>query len=160
MWKNIIIHPEKCTGCRLCELYCSFHHFKVNNPSRSRIHVIRSEPYIDSPILCIQCGLCINVCPVGAIVRNKKNGAINVLNDKCIGCAQCVFVCPYGAATIDPITKKALICDFCNGEPECVKNCPEKVLEYVDATKAVYYKNLIVSKLLKKESIPLEPYPK
>jgi len=34
---------EQCTGCRACELACSFHHHKVFAPTRSRIHIVKDE---------------------------------------------------------------------------------------------------------------------
>ena len=40
---NIIIDQEKCTGCRACELACSFHHIKSFNRSISSIKVSRDE---------------------------------------------------------------------------------------------------------------------
>jgi uncharacterized Fe-S center protein len=44
---------------------------------------------------CVKCGLCVRICPVGAI--EKKEKAYCILKDKCIGCAQCISVCPTGA---------------------------------------------------------------
>ena len=42
---------------------------------------------------CIYCGVCQNICPVGAIFigRNQKIWTIN--RDKCINCGRCVKVC-------------------------------------------------------------------
>ena len=43
MGKVLAINPEKCTGCRLCELVCSVFHDGVSNASRSRIKVMKWE---------------------------------------------------------------------------------------------------------------------
>lgn len=37
---NVVVeHPEKCTGCRLCEIMCSYHHKKVFSRKMSSIEV-------------------------------------------------------------------------------------------------------------------------
>ena len=158
MVKSLVVNPDKCTGCRLCELACSYRHFKVMNPARSRIHVVR-RPHeaIDTPIFCLQCGLCISACPFNALSRDLKTGAIKVDESKCTGCGECVHVCPYGAATIDPVNRKALICDLCGGDPECVKVCPENALLFLDANQAAKYKQIAFSKLQRKELTALMP---
>jgi len=143
-----------------CELYCSFKFYKTHNPARARIHVIRSEPYIDAPIICLQCGLCISSCPNGAISRNRKTGAIVVDEKKCTGCSLCVSSCPIGMITIDPVTHVAIKCDLCGGDPECVKRCPEGTLQYIDAEKAAYYRQRIFAKLFEKAPVAMKPYPK
>ncbi len=158
MLKTLIVNPNKCTGCKICELACSYKHLKTMNPMRSRIHVVRiaHEP-IDSPIYCIQCGLCISACPSAAISRNMKTGAIKVDPKRCTGCGICVHVCPYGAATLDPESGKALMCDLCDGDPECVKACPENALLYLDSEKAAKYKQITFSRLQRKELTPYRP---
>ena len=147
MIKVLAVFPERCTGCHICELYCSFRKSKVFNLARSRIHVIRNEPYIDAPVVCLQCGLCIDACPAGLITRDRKTGAIVINEKKCTGCALCISACPYGVLTMDPIANIALKCDLCDGDPECVKHCPEKALLYIDVEKASYYRRLAFLKI-------------
>ncbi len=45
--------------------------------------------------LCDQCGTCIGVCPVDALIIEKHE--INMESDTCIGCLVCVQVCPVDA---------------------------------------------------------------
>lgn len=158
--KSLVTIPERCTGCHRCELSCSLFNFKVQNPALSRIHVIRKEPYVDVPIVCIQCGICIDACPIKAIKRNTKTGAVIIDEKKCNGCLQCVNVCPWGCITMDRVTRKipkALKCNLCLGDPQCVKNCPEKVLLYVDVEEGAYYRRLLTAKSERKEPVPIYP---
>jgi len=46
----------------------------------------------------------------------------------CIGCGSCIEVCKYDSIKL--AEEKALICDLCKGQPECVKRCPTNALEY------------------------------
>jgi carbon-monoxide dehydrogenase iron sulfur subunit len=136
MGKVLMINYEKCTGCRLCELVCSVVHQGVSNPSRSRIKVVKWEAeglYI--PMSCQQCqdAPCMNVCPVKAISRDQPLDFVKVDYDICIGCRACVSACPFGAMSFDVVDKQVIKCDLCDGDPQCVRFCEVKALEYVDA---------------------------
>jgi carbon-monoxide dehydrogenase iron sulfur subunit len=52
---------------------------------------------------------------------------------------------PYGAPSMHPEEKLVIICDLCDGDPQCVKHCPEKAIQYVDLHKTdrVYRSRLI-----------------
>ena len=39
----LFVDPEKCTGCEICVLYCSFEKTETFNPTRSRVNIIRWE---------------------------------------------------------------------------------------------------------------------
>ena len=131
-----MINPEKCTGCRTCEMVCAVKHHGGSNPSRSRIKVMKWEMdgvYI--PMACQQCqdAPCAGVCPAGALSRNDEMNTIEVDYDKCIGCRSCVAVCPFGAMGFNSIDKQVFKCDLCDGDPQCVRFCEVKCVEYVDA---------------------------
>ncbi len=137
MDKALMINHEKCTGCRLCELVCAVKHDGISNPTRSRIKVMKWEMeglYI--PMSCQQCqdAPCENGCPVGAISRNETLNRVEVDQEICIGCRTCVSVCPFGAMTFNAIDRKVIKCDLCDGDPQCVRFCDVKAVEYVPAT--------------------------
>ena len=134
--KVLMINPEKCTGCRLCELVCAVKHDGISNPSRSRIRVMKWEMdgvYI--PMACQQCqdAPCMGVCPAGALSRNDELNRVEVDYNKCIGCRSCVSVCPFGAMAFNPIDRQVFKCDLCDGDPQCVRFCSVNCLEYVNA---------------------------
>ena len=41
----ILLNPERCKGCRICEVACGFHHtgHKAFDPSRSSTHISRDN---------------------------------------------------------------------------------------------------------------------
>jgi len=135
MAKALYIDYQKCTGCRLCELVCAVKHDGFSNPARSRIRVIKWEAeglYV--PMSCQQCedAPCLNVCPVKAISRDEDLGLVMVDYDMCIGCRSCVVVCPFGAMSFNVIDRKVFKCDLCDGDPQCVRFCEEKAVDFVE----------------------------
>ncbi len=132
----MLIHPEKCTGCRICELVCSFNKKEVFSPHRSRVRVFKAEEEgIDLPMMCMHCEdpVCSDVCPVGAVWK-EEDGAVKQDASLCRGCHACMVVCPFGAVSIEEGT--VVKCDLCGGDPQCVKWCVTGALEFVREDKA------------------------
>jgi Fe-S-cluster-containing hydrogenase component 2 len=48
----------------------------------------------------------------------------------------CAEACPLGAVFIHQDVKTPITCDLCMGDPECVKWCPTKALEFTTPTAA------------------------
>lgn len=69
-------------------------------------HKPRSAAFIDEK-LCIGCTLCIQACPVDAIVGCAKH-MHTVIADYCTGCELCVEPCPVSCIAMMPL-----------GEPVC-----------------------------------------
>jgi carbon-monoxide dehydrogenase iron sulfur subunit len=139
MKKVLMVDHSKCTGCRLCEVVCSVKKNRAVNPARARIAVIKWESIcVETPMLCQQCesAPCMAVCPVKALARDEVIGRVTIDYDLCIGCRFCVAACPFGAMGVDPLARKVIKCDLCDGDPTCVKFCETKALQYVDASTA------------------------
>ena len=138
MGKTLVIDIDKCTGCGVCELVCSFQHRDEFNPLKSRIHTtIFWQQEIAIPVVCLQCEdpWCGRVCPAGAITTkiDEVTGArvVTVSEEKCVGCKMCMLACPF--STIVVLDKGyAEKCDLCGGDPECVKFCTRGALKFVE----------------------------
>lgn len=130
---KLIFNAELCTGCRACELACSFQCEGVFAPSKSRIRIVKmDEDGIDVPVGCEHCedAVCMMVCPVKALSRDESTGAVLLDDEVCIGCKECMVVCPFGAIYYDEEKRVFFKCDLCGGDPECVKWCFTKAIEY------------------------------
>ena len=130
------IHPEKCTGCRQCELACSWVQAGAFQPSRSviRVHVFDEQASF-APYACFQCqeAWCMHACPVNAIDVDEGTGAKIVLDPVCVGCKLCVIACPFGTIFFDPATEVAAKCDLCAGDPACARACPTDAIAFREA---------------------------
>jgi Fe-S-cluster-containing hydrogenase component 2 len=85
MGKVLVVDGDKCIGCRVCELVCSFVHYKEYNPKISFIRVLKNEEMgIYIPVLDVRCDLCggeekcVKYCPSDALefVDTKKAALI------------------------------------------------------------------------------------
>lgn len=150
--KKLIINPWICTGCKACEIACSFAHEKKFNPRLARIRVTKMEEVgIDYPITCRQCrdAPCVASCPVNALTMSNEK-TILVDEEKCIRCGMCAEACPFGAITLHPKDGLPLICDLCGGNPACVKRCAVKAITYKDVDVAIQLKRDALVKVYSK----------
>lgn len=148
-----IVHDsQRCTGCRLCETNCTMHNDGKAHPHIGRIKIGRNLNYgiqlqagafrngdgqFGSLKLlgetCRQCQepFCGNACPVGAISADTITGARSVDTAVCIGCGSCQEACPWQMATVDPVAGKSTKCALCNGDPHCVRFCPNGAVRFL-----------------------------
>lgn len=131
----LVVDPELCTGCGLCEMACSLQHEGVCSRALSRIKVLRKEEKgLSLPVVCMQCtdAPCMAICPTRAVSRDSGSGAYAVNRHLCIGCRLCILVCPLGAISLSQEgTGHALKCDLCGGDPRCVQFCGTQALSLV-----------------------------
>ena len=139
--KILKFHPDRCNGCLECEKACSQVHFKTKEGGeKSAIHISKTATGYAMHV-CDQRGLCLDMCPVGALTR-RKNGVVWLDKDICIGCQACVGFCPIGAMRKADVRIEPFKCISCGS---CVRACPEKALELVevniaDVKQVVYHK--------------------
>jgi Fe-S-cluster-containing hydrogenase component 2 len=130
--KIMIVDPQKCTGCRNCELVCSVKHNGVSNPSLARIHIVKwDDERFYMPMRCQHCrdAPCMAVCPKDAIYRDEEMDSVRI-----IGCKMCVSACPFGAMGWNPKRGRVFKCDLCHGDPQCVRFCDVKAVDYVETS--------------------------
>ena len=133
MAKKLAVIPERCSGCRICELVCAMEHFGVNNPKKSAVRVLVTYPHpvVRMPIVCSQCKspVCADACPVDALRR--ADGVVHLDTDTCVSCMKCVEACPFGAMYAHEDIENPIKCDLCGGEPKCVEVCPKGALRLI-----------------------------
>lgn len=130
--KSLIVDPDLCTGCRICELRCSLYHHRESNPSRALLHVVRLESQgLFIPAVCKHCteAFCMYACPTGAIYRDGSTNAVLVESSKCVGCRSCMVACPWGLIWMN-CEGKIDKCDLCGGTPKCAQWCPTEAIKY------------------------------
>lgn len=139
--KIIQFNATRCNGCLECEKACSQVHFKSGEGGeKSAIHIsTQKESYHMS--VCDQCGLCIDMCPVGALIR-KKNGIVWLDKTICIGCQACVGFCPMGTMRKSNVRIEPFKCISCGA---CVRACSKQALKLVsinidDVKRIVHFK--------------------
>ncbi|MDR1210031.1 MAG: 4Fe-4S binding protein [Clostridiales bacterium] len=136
--KRVYVNEQWCLACHLCEYYCAFANQDETDMSTALKGVpirpnIRVEQLGDVcfAVNCRHCDepLCVKGCLTGAL--SVRDGVISIDRDKCVGCCTCVVSCPYGAVTPteDGVVQKCELCvNTRDGEPLCVKGCPNAAI--------------------------------
>jgi len=133
--RRLKIEPGLCSGCRACEMACSFSHEKVYSPQLARLHVVKLEEIgVDVPTVCLRCvnAPCAAACPHGAIEQDPRTRLVKVDLNLCDGCGKCASDCVSGVIELHPVNKHPLLCDLCDGDPECAKKCPTSAITTVE----------------------------
>jgi carbon-monoxide dehydrogenase iron sulfur subunit len=142
--KIIVYDPALCSGCMRCMTTCSTYNFGATSLTKARLHIMRHEgpaitaineqdDLIFQALTCQQCEkpYCSYFCPAHAITKSTQTGANVIDPDKCIGCRMCMVGCPFGAMRYDPVKKQSFKCQLCDGDPQCVKFCPNEALKFL-----------------------------
>ncbi len=138
--KILVFDRRVCTGCRLCELACSFAKFN-NVYSYEKTHIRHVIEFDRGEIECQYCQhceepLCKASCPVDAIHKDPETGIVKINALECIGCQTCNVVCPTRIPRFHPERKVSVKCDLCDGDPACVKYCSPMAISYVTREEA------------------------
>lgn len=103
--KDVVIRPERCMGCRSCEVACAVSHSKSKNlfsalgeesAPKKRISVEHvSALEVSLPITCRHCedAPCVSVCPTKALSKDIDTGTVNHNRELCVDCWTCSMVC-------------------------------------------------------------------
>lgn len=126
-WKQYTCPPD----CLACEQACA-RRAGADSPDSAIKMVRHPGEALHGLMACLQCSepSCQEICPTGAIRKDKDDGVVRILQTKCIGCGMCTMACPYGGIHISPGQAVAYKCDTCDGKPQCVEACQSGVLEY------------------------------
>ena len=160
--KTVFVHPERCIGCKQCEIACAVAHSQSKNLFLSVFETPSSKPRIHAepgmtlntafPNKCRHCNPapCLSVCPTAAIHRPSDFDDIVMIDArKCISCGMCALVCPFDVITYYPAAtapEKAAVatkCDHCIDRqrmgmvPACVEACKVEALEFGEVNELV-----------------------
>ncbi|MDR2203304.1 MAG: 4Fe-4S binding protein [Nitrososphaerota archaeon] len=129
-YQHIECDNNKCIKCGTCAQTCALEKEKTTDKNKSRIKIHNKTTTITVCKACIN-PTCTTSCPQNALTKSTQTGTIHVDENKCIGCKTCLQNCPHNAINIDTDKNKAIICDTCQGNPQCVKKCPKHALTLV-----------------------------
>lgn len=62
---------------------------------------LRKKAFVDQD-LCVACGCCVKVCPMG-VISIAWGTMAQVNQEKCIGCGKCAKECPASVITIQEV---------------------------------------------------------
>jgi carbon-monoxide dehydrogenase iron sulfur subunit len=139
----IYVRPDRCMGCRSCEIGCAVQHSEgktlftalLESPAPIKRLFVETAESVKMPILCRHCedAPCLNACISGCLYQDE-NGFVRRRKERCIGCWTCMMVCPFGVVTRDVNKHLAVKCDRCHklDVPACVNACPTKALVIKD----------------------------
>jgi len=74
---DIILYPDNCTGCRRCQLACSFQKTGKFQPDAAVIRIVftETERRVEIGADCRECGVCADSCLYGALEKRRKKEA-------------------------------------------------------------------------------------
>jgi len=139
----VIVHdPSKCTGCMQCMIGCAYKHYRTFDRRYALLYVYddpdRKGWFVNAN--CSHCvfPLCSASCPKDAIYKDDM-GIVRISPLLCVGCGTCNQACPIGIPRLDEERKVYVKCDFCDGDPICVRMCSPKALQLLPRREAHDY---------------------
>lgn len=143
----IYLNSKRCIGCHGCEVHCKTNKSLPAGPilceiSHAPLRSVRGVPKTEFQFRsCYHCEdpQCVPVCPTNAM-QKRGDGIVFVDQEKCIGCMACQNACPWSIPQFNPLTGKAIKCDYCLDrvdlglKPACVTKCTTHALKFVRLT--------------------------
>jgi len=140
----IYLNSKRCIGCHGCEVHCKTNKSLPVGPILCEIshEPLRSARGVPKTVFsfrsCYHCEdpQCVPVCPANAM-QKRADGIVHVDQEKCIGCMACQNVCPWSIPQLNPVSGKAIKCDYCLDrvdlglKPACVSKCTTHALKFV-----------------------------
>lgn len=133
----ILLDLERCLGCTACVVACEAGNELADGQSFIAVREeIRGQGMgLEGTFLhkrCLHCAeaACVEVCPTGALSKQRGLTAVNV--DACSGCGYCVEACPYDIPQL--VGGRVSKCSGCadllaaGEQPYCVQTCPSQAL--------------------------------
>jgi len=174
--KTVIVHPEKCVGCKHCMIACAIEHSQSKNlffaisedPAPfPRVFVDIAHDLVAFPSRCRHCSPapCLEACPSGAIYRDEQTESVVIDGGRCINCAMCAMACPFGVIRyqrdwrVPSQEQVATKCDNCmerlqkGSMPACVEACKTGALEYGEVNDLIREGHLVA---IRQEKPPKE----
>jgi carbon-monoxide dehydrogenase iron sulfur subunit len=133
--KIVVADLNRCVGCRNCEWACAFSRTGDFQSDQSNITVqLYPEDRFVTTLTCVHCEtpVCVQICPQRALKRDPRTNAVVLVEERCIGCRMCLQVCPFGNIYMDPGKRIVHKCNLCEGEPQCIRFCMTKALDFVE----------------------------
>ena len=160
--QTVFVHPERCIGCKQCEVACTVAHSQSKNLFLSVLERPLPKPRIHAepglafntafPNKCRHCdpAPCLTACPTRALHRAADRPDIVLLDGRtCIACGMCAMVCPFDAITYHAdaaAPEKSVVaikCDHCierqgaGQVPACVEVCKAGALVFGEINELV-----------------------
>jgi len=144
----VVADLKKCVGCRICEVECARKNYLTFNPRHANLQLIHTNPPVSVPNHCYLCkdAPCVAECPVvvnkatgeKALTHDPKVKGLKLDNVACTGCWKCVDVCQRERSGIMRKNERSKrpegFCTLCEGDPSCVKYCPNGAMVRVPVT--------------------------
>jgi Fe-S-cluster-containing dehydrogenase component len=130
---HVEFDKDKCTDCRMCMQVCSTNKLGRVTPAAACIQIDRERSKYYGDMGCRVCDMtheraCVDACPVEALVYEPDLDVVRFDAELCTECLACLDVCPNVARDVK--SGRIMICDLCDGDPLCVKWCPEGALSW------------------------------
>lgn len=149
MQMGFYFDQTRCTGCSACRVACKdWNDIPAGTENWMQVAYTEKGTFPDvfvsyMLVTCWHCQspVCVDACPVDAIVKRARDGIVVVNSEICLGNSECNEkcrkACPYDAPQFgSQQNAKMGKCNYCidrveEGKlPSCVESCPVRALDF------------------------------